>query len=374
MKRKENRLAGILFGTGLGLCIILIVLMFFRTEGRRRNETDGIDSGISVVFHGIGIDIPEGYFCYPYEDLGLLIYNEGDCSMLLRLTEESFEDLKQDKEGLVEQAKKKGYICLTEIKEICIRNHQYLYFIIEYNAQKQYVIFAAMGEEHSARVVFDGNKRNEEEALETVASILESARDTDREDTSIYDYYLLQTKPEDRVYISDAVILNEQGQKLADYGISEGFYAVAGEGIYKEEDGYIQEYIWQETDKTVLEGNYIFVTVSLKPKEEAETAKEVIDWQREFWNLPITAVRQTERNEKSIYYIGNSYSSTQEEKIVEVYEFYAVMDLGDGNLYRVEAWAYDHKKAMELETYEDFLGIELYQEELNEEDKDFYDK
>lgn len=374
MKRMKNKSAWILFGISLGLCIILIILMFFRKEGKRRDETDGTGLGVSVVFHGFAIDIPEGYVCYPYEDLGLLIYNEMDYSLLLRITEESFEDLQKNKEDLVEGTKDKGFVCLTGVKEVRIRNHQYLYFIIEYNAQKQYAIFTAMGADHSARVVLNANERTEQEALETAASILESARYTDQQDTSIYDYYLLQTRPGDRDYVSDAAILDEQGQELAGYGIPEGFYSVAGDGMYKEEAGYEQEYIWQETDKTVLEGNHIFVTVSLKPKEDTESAKEVIDWQRELWDLPISAVKQTERNGKSMYYIGNSHSSTEGEKIIDVYEFYAVMDLGDGNLYRVEAWANNYKKAMELETYEDFLMIKLSQEELNEENEDFSDE
>lgn len=359
MRKIENKSAWGLFGAGLVLCIFLTILLFYQGLGRGLEGAEAGNSWFSVVFHGIAIDIPEGYACYPYEDSGLLVYTEEDFSMLLWITEESFADLQKSKESLPENARERGVSCLTGIKETRIRKQKYLYYMIEYNERIQYVIYTAAGTEHSARVVLDAGERSEQDALEMAACILESTRDTDQKDTSIYDYYRLQIKPVEQGYVSDAVILDEQGEVLAVYGIPEGFYTADGEGVYKKEGGYEQSYVWLDKENNLMEGNNIYVTVSLRPKEKNETIEEVIDQQREFWNLPITAVRRTEQNEKPVCYIGNSHSAGRAlNQTVEVYEFYAVMDLGDGNLYRLEAWAYDQRAAMELEAYEAFLQVE----------------
>ena len=365
MKRVGSRPAWILFAAGLVLCAFLIVLLFYQRKGKSQDDKEGEGAGFSVVQQGIAIDIPVDYFCYPYEDWGLLIYNEKDCSLLLRLTMEPFEELKLNKDDLPDQAEKKGYVCLAGIKEIQIRGKEYLYFIIEYNGVSQYVIYTAAGTEHSAHVVLDAGERSEQEALEVAASILESARDTDQKDTDIYDFYFYQTKPQERSYVSRALILNEQGKELASYGIPEGFYMDTEAGVYEEKVGYEQNYIWLDTEKNVLEGTNIYVTVSVKPQETA-SVKEMIDRKRKFWDLSITAVRQAELNGYTVYYMGNSQAKTEQEETVVLYEFYAVIELEDGNLYQLEAWAYGHSSAMELETYEDFFIIERKQDSKNE--------
>lgn len=357
MKRMKNKSAWILFGVGLVLCAFLIVLLFCQRKGKNPEEAGEEKSGFSVVQQGIAIDIPADYFCYPYEDSGLLIYNEKDCSMLLRFTMDSFEELQWNKDSLPDRAEEKGYVCLTGIKEIRIREKAYLYFIIEYNGGPQYVIYTAAGTDHSAHVVLDAGERLEQDALEVAASILESARDTDQEDTDIYDLYLYQIRPKEHNYVSHAVVLDEQGEELVGYDIPEGFYMDAGESVYEERGGYEQNYIWLDTEKSVMEGKNIYVTVSIKP-EEAVSAEKAAERQRERWDLSVSAVRQTEQNGYTVYYIGNSHAGTEREETVVLYEFYAVIDLGDGNLYQLEAWAYDQKRAMELDTYEDFLVIE----------------
>lgn len=366
MKSMKHKSAWILFAAGLVLCAFLIALLFCQRKGKNRDGGEGEKTGFSVVQQGIALDIPIDYFCYPYEDAGLLIYNEADCSLLLRLTLEPFEELQENKDDLPDKAAEKGYVCLTGIKEIRIRGKEYLYFIIEYNEGAQYVIYTAAGTGHSAHVVLNAGERSEQEALEVAASILESARDTAQEDTSIYDFYLLQTRPQERSYVSHTVILDEQGKEWASYGIPEGFYMDTGEGIYDEEGGYEQNYLWLDTERNVLEGKNIYVTVSVNPQEEAVSVEEVIDRKRELWDLSITTVRQTERNGYTVYYMGNSHAGTEQEETVVLYEFYAVIDLGDENLYQLEAWAYDQSKAMELETYEDFFVIERKKDSINE--------
>lgn len=356
MKQTGNRSAWILFGIALFLCLILFVFIFGHRMPRNKDRYDEGDAGFSVVSNGIAIDIPEGYSCYPDEDSDLLIYKEGDCSLLLRITEETFDDLYRNKKHLPEEAEGKGYLCLTGIKEIRIREKMYLYFAIEYHGGTQYVIYTDAGANHSAYVVLDAAERREQEALEMAASILESVRDTDEEDTEIYDYLLLQIKPQDRNYVSNAWIRDEQGRILAGYGIPEGFYTDGNIHVYGAE-GYEQNYIRPERSKNVREGKNIYVTVSLKPEEDA-AAEEAVDQKRRLWDLSISAVRQTERNGYTIYYIGNSYVDTVQGESVTMYEFYAVTDFGDEQLYQLEAWAYDREQAMEPETYEAFFTIE----------------
>lgn len=356
MNQKKNKTAWILFGIAIILLGLLLVLLFHEKEKNPMEEIS--DSTISVALNGIEFDVPREYTCYPDENSDLLIYNGNDCSMLVRVTEESYEELREKKEMLLDKAKAAGHECLTGIMEEQVGEHSYLYFVIEYNGRTQYAIYTGADENHCFRIVMDASDRNQQEVLELAESIFGTARETERENTTIYDLLLLQIEPAEQEYISEAVILDEQGNVLAVYNIPEGFFTEDNVRYYQEGYGYEQSYISPEQQKNVMEGKNIFVTVSLKPKQDNISALEMMERKVALEDLSITAIRQTELNGYTVYYYGNSSANTSKEEMELTYEFYAVLDFDDEMLYQLEGWGYNREAAMELSTYEAFLTFE----------------
>lgn len=353
MKQEKNKFVWAVFGIGILLQIFMSVLLFGSRREKLEKENEFVNS---VVTNGIAFAVPKEYTCYPHETSGLLIYNDKDFSMLLRVTEETFEELQT--EHLQDKAEQAGYICRTGIMDGQIRGKKYLYFAVEFNGKIQYAIFTAAGKDHCARVILDTSAKTEQEVLELAASILETASETDREDTTYQDMLLLQTKPGERVYKSEAIISDEQGKRIAAYGIPEGFYQDGETRNYDDVNGYEQNYVWIEESENVLEGNNIYVTIRLEPVAEGTRAEDRLEQKREAWDLSITDLHQTELEGYTIYYCGNSCVTTREEETIITYEFYAVMDYDDGILYELDGWADEHEDAMKLEFYEAFLQIE----------------
>lgn len=354
MTQKKNKTTWILFGIAILLIVILFVLFLWQKKKAPEDGTQ--DSAFSVVLNGIEFDVPEEFFCYPDENSDLLLYNNEDCSMLIRVAGESFADLYERKDRMLNQIKEAGYECLTDMTEAEVGEHRYLYFAMEYEGRTQYALYTEAGTDACFHVIIDASDRNEKAVLELADSIFGTARETDKENTTMYDLLLLQVEPTVWEYTAEAVIQDEQGNPLASYGIPEGFYADEDVRCYEAGLGYEQSYVCPELGKSVSEGKNTYVTVSLLP--ETIGAREMIERKTEFEDLSITGIRQTEINGYSVYYYGSSSTHVVEDEPETLYEFYAVLEFGDGMLYQVEAWGIGHEKAMEPETYEPFLSIQ----------------
>lgn len=338
-QERNKRIACILFAGAVILLLLLFSFMYF--VKKETKEELASDDRRTVVLNGMELYIPSIYHYYP-DDSTLVLYDDSGYSMRLAVLEDSFEEIQLRKEDMLAQLERKGYTCLTSMEEWNIDNRPYLSVTIDNGNYTWYVIYSGAGEQSHFSVLVNAENQTMEKALNEIHEIINSAQETEKADTNIYDMFLEQAGPIEQEFHSEGIFQEEQGEVLISYGIPEGFYASAG----KSSD--MHNFVNRDSD----------IYVSLYLKQEERTAEEYILGRMDNMNVSQLHMEQTTINGKTVMYFSEQHQRIQQDEREQYYQFYAVIDLGEGWLYWLDGWSAANEKALDAETYTEFLTIE----------------
>lgn len=351
-QRKRERIAYFICAVGIVLLLMLFgMLCVFPKNSNKTVSPEEVSSEelTPVVLSGMKFFIPEGFKCYPHEESGMLIYRE-DAVIWLGVLEDSYEELQKKKEELIPQAEDKGYTCIAPVEEYQTEQRCYLYFVIDNDERTQYIIYSPAGADSHFGIIVDAPDWAKEEVMKVVDTVVGAAQETEMEDTSVYDLLLIHPDPVERKFSSEGVLQNEQENTIISFQIPEGFYADEG---YKD-----TEIIGNSKSFTDYDAK-IFVTVSLIADEESIGAENYIRRQSLFFASTDLGITQAVMNGKTVYYFSENHAEIYENFQEQYYNFYAVIDLEHGQLYKLNGFSLSNPNALEPETYEEFLTIEI---------------
>ncbi|MDE7366921.1 MAG: hypothetical protein K2N24_06170 [Lachnospiraceae bacterium] len=343
MHQKRNEIIAIsIFTAALVLLLIWIGLLCFIEE--EPEDMPAAEDRMSVVLDGMELLVPREYHCYP-ADSDLLIYNNSGFSIRLGVREDSYEDFLLRKDTLIPDVESKGYVCTSALEERMIDNRSYLFFTIDTEDGGLYMIYSNAGSDSHFGILVDADEEDPDEVLERIHVLIDSAQETDQENTNIYDLLLTQAGPvehENQVFYSNGNFRDAEGRDILTYGIPEGFYAGSSR------EGEIQNY----TNRDAA----IYVTLSLKSGEDS--AEEWIQRYMEFSHVSQINGKQEAINGRTVYYFSEEHERIWEEEREQYYYFYAAIDLEEGLVYWLKGYSLENEKALELESYTEFLTVE----------------
>lgn len=341
-QRRNKIIAIIIFTAALVLLCFWIGLLLFTREEPEDNPIP--EDRMSVVLDGMELLVPRDYHCYP-DDSDLILYDDDGFAMRLGVREDSFEELLLRKDTLIPEVESKGYTCISTLEERVIDARSYLFFTIDTDDGIRYMIYSGAGSSSYFGVLVDAGEEEPDTMLERIHILIDSARETDREDTNIYDLLLEQADPveqENQVFYSNGTFQDAEGRDILTYGIPEGFYAdtVLEEGTqnYSSRDAAIE--------------------VTLRIISGEDSAEEYIERYMEVPHVLQTDRKQTEINGRTVYYFSEAHEQIWEDKREQYYYFYAAIDLEEGTIYWLTGYSLENDKALELETYHEFLSVE----------------
>lgn len=347
MQKRNERIAYILFSIGVTLLFVLFFMLCIYPKGSKEKVPQ--EEMASVVLNGMEFYIPEGYSCYPDEQSGVLIY-KNNIVIWLGVLDGSYEELLEKKEGFISQAEAKGYTCIAPVAEYQTDTRTYLYFVIDNDGRRQYIIYSPAGANTHISTIVDAPQWTTEEIMKNVDVLVGSARETEKEDTSMQDWRSIQSEPIKREFSASGVVQNEQENIAVSFQIPEEFY---------EDEAYEDaEQIDSSRSFTNYDAN-IFATVSLISDTWGMGAENYIRENLLMFATTDLYLKQEIVNGETVYYYFENHAVIYEKSQEQYYNFYALIDLGDGQFYKVEGFSLSNTEALELETYKEFLTIEI---------------
>lgn len=335
-------IAIIIFAAALVLLCFWMSLLLFTGEEPEDNPIP--EDQMSVVLDGMELLVPRDYHCYP-DDSDLILYDDNGFAMRLGVREDSFEELLLRKDTLIPEVESKGYTCTSTLEERVIDARSYLFFTIAMDDGIRYMIYSGAGSSSYFGVLVDAGEEEADEVLEQIHILIDSARETDQENTNIYDLLLAQADPverKDQVFYSNGTFQDAEGREILAYGIPEGFYGEPGP------DEKIQNYRSRDAA----------IEVTLRMISVEGSAEEYIERYMETPHVFQTERKQIEINGRTVYYFSEAHEQIWEDKREQYYHFYAAIDLEEGTIYWLTGYSLENDKALELETYHEFLSVE----------------
>lgn len=341
-QRRNKVIAIIIFTVALVLLCFWIGLLFFTREEPEDNPVS--EDRMSVVLNGMELLVPRDYHCYP-DDSDLILYDDNGFAMRLGVLEDSFEELLLRKDTLIPEVESKGYVCTSTLEEQVMDARSYLFFTIVTDDGIRYVIYSNAGSNSHFGILVDAGTEEPEEVLERIHVLIDSARETDQEDTNIYDLLLEQAdsiEHEEQVFCPNGTFRDTEGRDILSFGIPEGFYAESSS------DERIQNY----------RSRNAAIEVSLRIISGEGSSEEYMERYMESAHVLQTNGKQAEINGKTVYYFSESHEWIWEEKREQYYHFYAAIDLEEGTIYWLTGYSLENDRALELETYHEFLTVD----------------
>lgn len=344
LQRRNKVIAIIIFTAALVLLCFWIGLLFFTREEPEDNTVS--EDRISVVLNGMELLVPRDYHCYP-DDSDLILYDNNGFAMRLGVREDSFEELMLRKDTLIPEVESKGYTCISTLEERVIDVRSYLFFTIDTDDGIRYMIYSGAGNDSYFGVLVDAGEEAPDEVLERIHVLIDSARETDQEDTNIYDLLLKQADPveqENRVFYPNGTFRDAEGRDILTFGIPEGFYAESAS------DEKIQNYRSRDAA----------IEVTLRIISGEGSSEEYLEQYMESAHVLQTNGKQAEMNGQTVYYFSEFHEWIWKEKREQYYYFHAALDLEEGTIYWLTGCSMENEEALELETYTEFLTVEEY--------------
>lgn len=339
-QNKKKHIAYVLFTIGI---VLLLGLFYMLCLKPKNEEAVAPEESTPIVLRGMEFYVPQGYKCYPDEESGLIIYSE-TATLWLDIVEGSYEDVRARKESFIPQAEGMGHIGMVPPEEYRTDKRSYLYYAIDNDGHMQYIFYSAAGPDHHFGIIVDAPNWNTEEVKALVDTVIGSAHETNKEDTPAYNLLLVSPEPVEWEYVSEGSLQDEQGKELVSFQIPEGFYIDEG----GTENAY-QQFTSYDTD--------IFVTVSIIQLEWGMNAEDYIRQHALLFADTDSCVKQEQIQGETVYYFSENHARIYEDIQEQFYNFFAVIDLGNGQMYKVEGFSMSNPEALELEIYKEFLII-----------------
>ena len=277
----------------------------------------------------------------------MILYDNNGFAMRLGVREDSFEELLLRKDTLIPEVESKGYTCISTLEERVIDVRSYLFFTIDTDDGIRYMIYSGAGNDSYFGVLVDAGEEEPDEVLERIHVLIDSAWETDQEDTNIYDLLLKQADPveqENRVFYPNGTFRDAEGRDILTFGIPEGFYAESAS------DEKIQNYRSRDAA----------IEVTLRIISGEGSSEEYLEQYMESAHVLQTNGKQAEMNGKTVYYFSEFHEWIWQEKREQYYYFHAALDLEEGTIYWLTGCSMENEEALELETYTEFLTVEEY--------------
>lgn len=351
-QKRNERIAYILCTIGVLLLILFVMLYIFpenvkKTAAEMSQDETASEGAVPVAMSGMEFFIPEGFRCYPDEESSMVIYRE-DAVVWVGVFEDSYEDVQEKKEELIPQTEEKGYTVISSIEEYQTEQRSYLYYVMDNEERTQYILYAPAGMDSHFGIIADAPGWTREEVLKVVDAVVGPAQETEKEDTSVYDLLLIHPNPVEREFLSEGALECEREGMTVSFQVPEGFYGGEVHADMETDDSY--------QCFTNYDAN-IHVTVSLIEDAFGVGAEDYIQSHSLMLASTNLGITQAVINGKTVYYYSNHHTQIYEDSKEQYYNFYAVIDLGNGQFYQVDGFSLSNPDALEAETYEEFLTI-----------------
>lgn len=318
------------------------------TDSKMTIGNSGNTEGIYIVVDGYEIFVPSAYYCFYNDQAGCIVEFDDVFQMIFKVKDMPYTEIVANRESLTDKSIAAGATVVQDVKEVKVDGKDYIYFSVDLNGEKIYLIYTQVGSTNSTigtQFVAQSDKLTDEDILKVFASMATSAKKTDKPNSTLDDIVVQQAENMEPDGAKTESTL-EFGDDSVTYKVPEGFYSSAC-GTW-EYFGY--EYFFDE--------NYdISVSCYLRDTEDYENAQSYIQskarWENTLGND--MKVQSATVDGAVCYYIISSYTDTDDG--VHYQKIYAAYNNSETSIYIVEVVATDLDYELTFDMFEEFFMI-----------------